>query len=170
VRAAQPRLSQNFFLNENLLRFLTHDYGDVYGSGHQYPRGSALMMAFVMGAPWTLYALVHFMRIGRAKVRMLVWSDPSANFLFLGATVGVLFWCLARQLLFTYLLPMVPLFAAWLSGPCETTRRPAADVGGSLRATGGVVGRNPDRHALSEHDPFNRGIVALAHDYAAARV
>jgi len=163
-----PGFLKYFFLNENLLRFLTHDYGDVYGSGHQYPRGSALMMAFVMGAPWTLYALVHFMRVGRAKVRMLVWSDPSANFLFLGATVGVLFWCLARQLLFTYLLPMVPLFAAWLvwsvRNDAAARRRMLAAACALLAVLSvGILIATPFLNTTRS----TRGIVALAHDYAA---
>ena len=37
-----------------------------------------------------------------------------AEFLLFSFVTGVLFWCIARQLLFTYVLPMVPLFAAWL--------------------------------------------------------
>lgn len=162
-----PGFLKYFFLNENLLRFLTHNYGDAYGGGHQYARGSALMMAFVMGAPWTLYALVRFARADRAEVRTLMWSDPSANFLFLGATVGVLFWCLARQLLFTYLLPMVPLFAAWLVWSVRdnaAARRRILAAACALLAvlSAGVLIATPFLTTTRS----TRGIVELAHGYA----
>jgi len=102
-----------FFINENLLRFVTHDYGDAYGSGHIYPRGSALLMFLAASAPWSLLGLWRLIR-RKSGFREDCLSDPRTNFLFLGFAAGTLFWCLARQLLFTYLLPMVPLFAAWV--------------------------------------------------------
>ncbi len=109
-----PGFLKYFFLNENLLRFVTHDYGDAYGNGHLYRRGSALLMFLAVTAPWCLFALWHVVRT-RSWVRVLTLADKQAGFLFLGFAAGTLFWCLARQLLFTYLLPMLPLFAAWLA-------------------------------------------------------
>jgi len=46
-------------------------------------------------------------------LRTAAQADKRDSFLFLGFAAGVLFWCLARQLLITYTLPLVPLFAAW---------------------------------------------------------
>ena len=111
--ARNPGFIKYFFVNENLLRFVTHDYGDAYGSGHLYPRGSALLMFVAAAAPWSLLGLWLAFSRWRA-VRDACQADRQAGFLFLSFAAGTLFWCLARQLLFTYVLPMVPLFAAWL--------------------------------------------------------
>jgi hypothetical protein len=113
VRSSQSGFIKYFFVNENLLRFVTHDYGDAYGSGHLYPRGSALLMFVAAAAPWSLLGLWLAFSRWRA-VRDACQADRQAGFLFLSFAAGTLFWCLARQLLFTYVLPMVPLFAAWL--------------------------------------------------------
>ncbi len=108
-----PGFLTYFFLNENLLRFLTHNYGDAYGSGHLYPRGSALVMFLAATAPWSFFGLWHAVR-ARCAPRACGAGNRFTNFLFLSFVAGTLFWCLARQLLFTYVLPLVPLFAAWL--------------------------------------------------------
>jgi len=119
-----PGFLNYFFVNENFLRFVKHDYGDAYGSGHLYRRGSALLMFLAATAPWCLFA---FWRVVRTRTvrSVLTLADKQASFLFLGFAVGTLFWCLARQLLTTYLLPMVPLFAAWLAmtTPDEVSRK-----------------------------------------------
>jgi 4-amino-4-deoxy-L-arabinose transferase-like glycosyltransferase len=107
-----PGFLKYFFVNENLLRFVTSEYGDAYGSGHQYPYGTAVLMLLGATAPWSLVGLGMLFRRERLSA-LRCRTDPMASFLFLGFAVGTLFWCLARQLLMTYLLPMVPLFAAW---------------------------------------------------------
>ena len=109
-----PGFMKYFFLNENLLRFVKHDYGDAYGTGHMYMRGTALLMFVGATAPWCLLGFWRSIRSGSVS-RVLTRTDKQAGFLFLGFAVGTLFWCLARQLLTTYMLPMVPLFAAWLA-------------------------------------------------------
>jgi len=109
-----PGFLKYFFLNENLLRFVRHDYGDAYGSGHLYPRGSALWMFAAAAAPWSLFALVWRVR-ERWVLHTATPADKRDSFLFLGAFAGVLFWCMARQLLITYTLPLVPIFAAWFA-------------------------------------------------------
>jgi len=109
-----PGFLKYFFVNENLLRFVTHDYGDAYGGGHLYPRGSALLMFVAAAAPWSLWGIWLAFR-GGPKGRPGNLADRQVEFLFFGFAAGVLFWCLARQLLFTYVLPMLPLFAAWLA-------------------------------------------------------
>ncbi len=117
-----PGFLKYFFLNENLLRFVRHEYGDAYGNGHLYPRGSALWMFLAAAAPWSLLALWRLLR-ERPFLRSLTPADKRDSFLLIGFSAGVLFWCLARQLLITYTLPLVPLFAAWFA---LTTRNDAA--------------------------------------------
>jgi len=109
-----PGFLKYFFVNENLLRFITPNYGDAYGSGHVYPHGSALWMFLAAAAPWSLYPLWKLLRREYPR-RALASADRPTSFLFLGFATGILFWCFARQLLITYMLPMVPLFAAWMA-------------------------------------------------------
>ena len=108
-----PGFLTYFFVNENFLRFITPDYGDAYGNGHVYPRGAAILMFLAATAPWSLLGLWRLLR-AKPWAATLGLRDKNAEFLLLSFLTGTLFWCLARQLLFTYLLPMVPLFAAWL--------------------------------------------------------
>lgn len=112
--ARNPGFLKYFFVNENLLRFVTHNYGDAYGTGHLYPRGSAIVMLLAATAPWSLFGLWH---TAHARFVGCAWGigNRRAEFLLLGFFAGTLFWCFARQLLPTYVLPMVPLFSAWLA-------------------------------------------------------
>ncbi len=112
-----PGFLKYFFVNENLLRFLTHDYGDRYGEGHTYPRGSAVVMIVLATLPWSLWAgrLLWQQWRRRHDARLPASADRVSRFLLLGFAANVAFWCLARQLLLTYMLPLVPLFCAWLA-------------------------------------------------------
>jgi 4-amino-4-deoxy-L-arabinose transferase-like glycosyltransferase len=121
--AHNPGFLKYFFINENLLRFITPEYGDQYGVGHQYPRGSAIAMFAGAAAPWCLVPLVAAAR-DRARFPLRRAPDRLASFLGWCFLAAVLFWCLARQLLITYLLPAVPLFAAWLT--CVMRDKPCA--------------------------------------------
>lgn len=126
-----PGFLKYFFLNENLLRFIRHDYGDAYGTGHLYPRGSAIWMFLAAAAPWSVLALWRLFR-ERPFLCTLTRANERSSFLFVGFFVGMLFWCLARQLLITYTLPLVPLFGAWVA---LTTPSDSASRRWLLRAT-----------------------------------
>jgi len=110
-----PGFLKYFFINENLLRFLVHDYGDKYGYGHIYMRGSAIWMMIVSAFPISIIAINKLFK-NRKKIsfKNLLSSDEVS--LFALAVVSItLFWSLSRQLLITYLFPTVPLFAIWFA-------------------------------------------------------
>lgn len=109
-----PGFVKYFFLNENLLRYIKHDYGDLYGSGHDYPRGTAVIMMFLAALPWSIWAVSLLWKHRKKGLRSLALSGDS-GFFFLGFAVNTAFWCLARQLLMTYMLPLIPLFSVWLA-------------------------------------------------------
>jgi 4-amino-4-deoxy-L-arabinose transferase-like glycosyltransferase len=98
-------------------------------------------MFLVATAPWSLYAAWAWVRSRREPS----WQrrDELVGMLFLGFLLPALFWCLARQLLLTYLVPMVPLFCAWLAvtlpRSCLLCRQPAKVVG-TVLATVAVLG------------------------------
>lgn len=132
-----PGFLHYFFVNENLLRYLTHSYGDLYGNGHVHPRGTAIGMMLVAVLPWVGYAGWYALRSREFRSRFLRWDDVS-SFLFIGFALDTLFWCLARQLLITYMVPMIPFFCAWLTyvWPREDVKGPARLPAVSLATLG----------------------------------
>ena len=96
-----PGFLKYFFVNENLLRFLVKNYGDKYGSGREFFRGMALVWALVVTLPWTPALLF----VDRTKRDIFFWG-------ILGITG---FWCLTSRIPLTYVMPIIPLFAAWIA-------------------------------------------------------
>ena len=111
VETHQPGFLRYFFINENVMRFLVRDYGDKYGAGRETFRGMAAIWALVVTLPWSLFMIFR---------RPSDWrrAKPFGSFLLLSAIVITLFWCLTSRVPIAYLLPVVPLFAAYLSTEC----------------------------------------------------
>jgi 4-amino-4-deoxy-L-arabinose transferase-like glycosyltransferase len=107
-----PGFLKYFFVNENVLRYLVPEYGDLYGTGHQYPHGSAVWMFAGGTLPWSAVAAWWIVRRKRHGSAAL-FGDAKSLYFFVGFVSQVVFWSFARQLLPTYLLPAVPLFAIW---------------------------------------------------------
>ena len=103
-----PGFLKYFFVNENILRFLVHDYGDKYGAGRETFRGMAVVWAVVVTLPWTPLLVL---RRGALRLR---GGDPAA-LLSWGLVAITGFWCLTSRVPLAYLLPVVPLFAARLA-------------------------------------------------------
>ena len=108
VETYQPGFLRYFFINENVMRFLVRDYGDKYGAGRETFRGMAAIWALVVTLPWSLFVIFR---------RPSDWrrTRPFGSFLLLSVIVITLFWCLTSRVPIAYLLPVVPLFAAYLS-------------------------------------------------------
>jgi 4-amino-4-deoxy-L-arabinose transferase-like glycosyltransferase len=107
-----PGFLHYFFVNENFLRYVRPEYGDRYGNGHVYPRGTALGMMLVAVLPWLVCLAVWFWRRRGHGWPLPAMTGPASLFL-LGVVLNTLFWCLGRQLLLTYMLPIVPMFCIW---------------------------------------------------------
>ena len=105
-----------FFLNENLLRFLVRDYGDRYGAGRETFRGMAVVWALVVTMPWSLFPVYDALK------RRWDMFDRR-NFFFVSMVAIVAFWCMTSRGPLAYLLPTVPLFAAWLACSPHCRRR-----------------------------------------------
>ena len=96
-----PGSLRYFLLNENLLRFVSHDYGDRFGTAREFFPGAAVLWTVVVTLPWILLL----------SVRRISWR----TFPFLAVLAMTGFWCLTSRALVYYLLPAVPLFAAGLA-------------------------------------------------------
>lgn len=109
---AKPGFLRYFLINENFLRYFVHDYGDRYGSGHEFPFGSAILFFLAGVLPWL------FMLIRRRKNEA---AEPCENralagsFFLAGTLSNLAFLSFAHQLLWTYVLPVIPLAGVWLA-------------------------------------------------------
>ena len=103
------------FVNENVKRFLVHDYGDKYGAGREFFRGMALVWALVVTLPWSPLVLGRLLRekapVGRLSRLSALFRGAAAPLAF-GVVGIVAFWCLTSRVPLAYLMPVVPLFAA----------------------------------------------------------
>lgn len=114
---ADPGFCKYFFVEENLHRFTTKNYYDPYGSGKVVPHGTSILYMLAAVLPWPLLLPRLFKGAGQERWswrRNPLWHTPAQAFFFLGFAVNTLFWCLATQYMITYMLPLVPMFAAWL--------------------------------------------------------
>lgn len=134
-----PGFLRYFFVNENFLRFVSHQYGDLYGAGRTLPYGSALLLIVLCTAPWSgilLFRylvdnkfrlaktddivpnnrLIHKIGIAGRYLKDTSRSKDITGLFFLGLISLTLFWSMARQLLVYYLLPLIPFFAVWCAG------------------------------------------------------
>lgn len=135
---ANPGFLEYFLVNENILRYVTPDYGDRYGCGHLRPYGTAIVWLLSDAVPWTVAVLVLlFHRKGR---RALKPSDPKVGALLIGFLSMTFFFCFARQLLWAYLLPALPLVAIWIAVVLRRAEVPLARVAAVAVITAVVLG------------------------------
>jgi 4-amino-4-deoxy-L-arabinose transferase-like glycosyltransferase len=127
---ATPGFLRYFFINEHILRFITHDYGDLYGSGHTQPFGAVWLMLLAGALPWTvLFVRAVAARFGRRRPTA---PDPLLDYVLIWALVPPVFFTFARQLLATYLLPgfagLAVLAGSALAGYRDGKARPPFSV------------------------------------------
>jgi 4-amino-4-deoxy-L-arabinose transferase-like glycosyltransferase len=129
VSKVHPDFLEYFFVNENFKRFVSSDYGDRYGTGHQYPRGMSAAFFAAGAEPWLLLILIVIIykciKLSKDNRKQYIFGlifscsmddenqKRPVSFFFLGFVSVVLFWCLAKQLHFYYLLTVIPPFAIW---------------------------------------------------------
>ena len=114
AEARNPGFLHYFFIHENLMRYLKPEYGDLYGTGHPFPHGSAIVMFLLAALPWSVVAAWLVMRQRWSGLKETLHDDVR-SFLLLGCVANVAFWCFARQLLPTYMVPMIPMLTAWIA-------------------------------------------------------
>jgi 4-amino-4-deoxy-L-arabinose transferase-like glycosyltransferase len=102
-----PGFLKYFIVNEHLLRFLMHDYGDKYGSGHMYPHGTIWGMLIVMYLPWTIFLAIGGIKRWKSRNAPENQAEDMTWFSYVciwGLTPAI-FFTFSRQILGTYLLP-----------------------------------------------------------------
>jgi 4-amino-4-deoxy-L-arabinose transferase-like glycosyltransferase len=99
---ATPGFLRYFFVNEHILRYLTPDYGDLYGRGHRWPFGTIWLLLMVGFLPWTavvVRALWRGVTAGRRE------PDPWIAYTITWGLMPALVFTFARQIIVTYLVP-----------------------------------------------------------------
>ncbi len=111
-----PGFLNYFLVGEHWLRFVDSGWtGDLYGTGNAEPRG--MIWPFWLGSvfPWSLVALLVFIRWRRDESRPAL-SDWH-RYLILWAVTPMVFFSFAGNILPAYVLPGVPAFALLLARP-----------------------------------------------------
>lgn len=145
---ATPGFLRYFLIGEHWQRFLVSGWaGDRFGNAHAFPRGSILLFAVMAFLPWTVLLPPLAWRQRRLT---RVAPDGLAAYLGWFAFVPILFSLPAGNILWTYVLPAAPAFAAWGALWLSTLSRrrlvdgvvAAGAIAMSLAFTGVVTYRN----------------------------
>jgi 4-amino-4-deoxy-L-arabinose transferase-like glycosyltransferase len=116
-----PGFLDYFLVGEHLNRFLVPGWkGDLYGSAHNFPRGTIWLFLILDLLPWTaLLPLLFLTRLFR-KTKLEKVSDDGKwkIYLWLWALTPTIFFTFAGNILWPYVLPGFPALAlmagAWL--------------------------------------------------------
>ena len=148
LEKGMPGFLDYFFIHENFLRYTQADYGDLYSStSHKLFVGAAIPMTLGACAPWVLvpfYTLIRAVVSSRKKEATHTGQETpmlkqwftrvkktlkTRESLFVTGLVGLmLFWSLANQIMFYYLILLVPLFSVWCAGYMRDLRIPVPRI------------------------------------------
>ena len=121
-----PDFLRYFFINENFKRFISSNYGDRYGTGHEYFDGMAALFFSGGAQPWLIilitFIIYKLWNLNKNKriiylLQLFTNNAPKKNisYFFLAYASIVLFWCATNRLHFYYLITVIPPFAVWCS-------------------------------------------------------
>jgi 4-amino-4-deoxy-L-arabinose transferase-like glycosyltransferase len=154
-----PGFLQYFIVGEHWQRFVTPGWaGDLYGSAHEYPRGSIWLFAAGALVPWSLLLpLAAWGGLGGRQAR-----DPDApstpagenTYLLAWALMPCVFFTAAGNVLWTYVLPGLPALAIFVGRWTASRRRQRLAEGvlvlglalGSLSVVGLLVAGQASGH------------------------
>lgn len=132
-----PGFIDYFIVGEHIKRFLDPGWaGDLYGSAHDQPKGMVWLFWVWASFPWGILALsglaitAYRRRLGPTLAR--AFSDRPTLFLILCAATPMLFFSLAGNTLWTYVLPSLPFSAILIARWSSTFDSPAAKQGRNL--------------------------------------
>lgn len=130
AEARTPGFLRYFLLQENLLRYLTPDYGDLHGGAHVRPPGFVWVLLAVALLPWSLVAVSALTKHARERGRQGL--GPAERFLLAWGLSSPLFFTPARSVLMSYVLPSLPalclLLAHLVARPADPERPPATPL------------------------------------------
>ncbi|MBB6520074.1 ArnT family glycosyltransferase [Pseudoteredinibacter isoporae] len=106
-----PGFWDYFFIGEHWRRFLVPGWaGDLYGNAHLHPRAYIWIYAFAATLPWCLLPV--FKR--RSRWKSLI-KEPLFQYSGIIVVCLLVFFSFSRNILWTYVLPVLPLLALMLA-------------------------------------------------------
>lgn len=113
-----PGFLNYFLIGEHWKRFVVSGWeGDLYGNAHSHPLGTIWLHWLLTALPWSLVLLSALCRkaLYRRGGQMLNDSKGWLIYLALWAVAPMVFFTLAGNILWTYILPGLPAFALLVS-------------------------------------------------------
>jgi len=115
-----PGFLEYFLVGEHWHRFVTPGWkGDLYGTAHAFPHGSIWLFAIAAFLPWSVLIPVASLWWRRTAAPAPAADRPLRLYLLLWALTPCMFFSLAGNILWTYVLPGLPalamLLALWLA-------------------------------------------------------
>lgn len=115
AEAHTPGFLHYFFIGEHWYRFVKPGWeGDLYGTAHAQPRGMIWLMWIMAAFPWSFLLIGSWLGTA-AKWRRIVPTLRGVSgysaYLMLWALAPMVFFSLAGNVLWTYVLPGLPAFA-----------------------------------------------------------
>lgn len=108
-----PGFLEYYFVGEHFKRFLVSEWkGDKYGTPHDLPRGTIILLGFVAAMPWTIVlfsACRYLWQKGRRLSEVL--QDEWSLYLLIWMVWPLFFFSLSSNIMITYVLPALPAFA-----------------------------------------------------------
>ena len=123
-----PGFLDYFLIGEHWLRFVDSGWdGDLYGSAHAQPRGMIWLFWFGSAMPWSIVAIFFAVRWLRHRTVQTIseWN----LYLILWATVPMLFFSFAGNILPAYVLPGLPALGLLLAQPLAAQKSRMLHVG-----------------------------------------
>ncbi|WP_457097615.1 ArnT family glycosyltransferase [Lysobacter sp. P5_B9] len=107
VEVRSPGFLHYFFIGEHWQRYTVSGWkGDLYGSGHAYPRGTIWLDALLATLPWSPWLL---WQLVRRRVDIPIRPSPASDgwglYLVCWALAPAVFFTMSRNILPTYVLP-----------------------------------------------------------------
>lgn len=109
-----PGFLDYFLLGEHWKRFVDSGWkGDLYGQAHARPRGMIWLYWLLSALPWSLVAIgsIVLPKCRRQASRNIKDNSGLSIYLILWSATPMLFFTLAGNILWTYVLPGIPAFA-----------------------------------------------------------
>ncbi|MGA8261638.1 MAG: glycosyltransferase family 39 protein [Arenicellales bacterium] len=128
MERAHPGFLKYFIVGENISRFLDSRWqGDRYGFAHAYPYGTIWGFALLGLLPWLLVLARDLVTTrGRERAAAAAPDDDWRLFLVLWCVCPLIFFSFAANIIWPYVLPMIPGFALFFA---DVERRWAIPVG-----------------------------------------
>jgi len=114
-----PGFLHYFIMGEHFYRFVDPGWtGDLYGSAHKHVKGYIWLLWLVASFPWGVIAIgLIIKRLPRPVTRQALWlilRDYDISFYLIWAVFTLVFFTIAGNVLWTYVLPVLPALAILL--------------------------------------------------------